>query len=59
VAGVEILLRWGADEKLTDDGGNTPTDMIGASHQNGNNDEEIEVDNQRIRQMLARAPADR
>ncbi|CAM9620256.1 unnamed protein product, partial [Ectocarpus fasciculatus] len=30
VAGVEILLRWGADEKLTDDGGNTPTDVIGA-----------------------------
>ncbi|CAM9878530.1 unnamed protein product [Ectocarpus fasciculatus] len=59
VAGVEILLRWGADEKLTDDGGNTPTDVIGASSENGNNDEEIEVDNQRIRQMLARAPADR
>ncbi|CAN0145106.1 unnamed protein product [Ectocarpus fasciculatus] len=58
-AAVELLLRWGADEKLTDKIGATPEDKIGAMHHHGNNNEEIEVDNQRIRHMLARAPADR
>ncbi|CAM9503812.1 unnamed protein product [Ectocarpus sp. 4 AP-2014] len=59
VTGVELLLRWGADEKLTDDDRDTPADMVGASSRNATVDEEIEVDNQRIRRMLARAPADR
>ncbi|CAN0211693.1 unnamed protein product [Ectocarpus fasciculatus] len=58
-AAVELLLRWGADEKLTDEDGTTPGDEIGAMPHYGNNNEEIEVDNQRIRHMLARAPADR
>ncbi|CAN0447433.1 unnamed protein product, partial [Ectocarpus fasciculatus] len=57
-AAVELLLRWGADEKLTDEDGTTPEDKIGAVYHHGNNNEEIEVDNQRIRHMLARAPAD-
>ncbi|CAM9760384.1 unnamed protein product [Ectocarpus sp. 12 AP-2014] len=59
VTGVELLLVWGADEKLTDDNGHTPADVIGDSEKNGNNDEEIEVDNNRVRRMLARAPTDR
>ncbi|CAN0531001.1 unnamed protein product [Ectocarpus sp. 12 AP-2014] len=73
VNGVEFLLSWGADEKLTDVDGETPADAIGnvdteeetppdvtdAPEDNRGKDEEIEVDNQRIRQMLARAPADR
>ncbi|CAN0015467.1 unnamed protein product [Ectocarpus sp. 12 AP-2014] len=59
VAGVELLLRWGADEKLTDHCGDTPADIVGESSSNATVDEEIEVDNQRIRRMLARAPADR
>ncbi|CAN0386547.1 unnamed protein product [Ectocarpus sp. 8 AP-2014] len=73
VNGVEFLLRWGADEKLTDVDGETPADTIGsfngieetppdvtdAPEENRGNDEEIEADQQRIRQKLARAPADR
>ncbi|CAN0035215.1 unnamed protein product [Ectocarpus sp. 12 AP-2014] len=58
ITGVELLLRWGADEKLTNDDGDTPADVIG-DWPDVDNDEEIEVDNQRIRRMLARAPADR
>ncbi|CAN0198480.1 unnamed protein product, partial [Ectocarpus sp. 4 AP-2014] len=73
VNGVEFLLCWGADEKLTDVDGETPADAIGnvdseeetppdvtdAPEENRGKDEEIEADQQRIRQMLARAPADR
>ncbi|CAM9562565.1 unnamed protein product [Ectocarpus sp. 12 AP-2014] len=59
VAAVELLLLWGADEKLTDDDGDTPADVKAAPEENDNNEEEIEADNQRIRQMLARAPAER
>ncbi|CAN0015470.1 unnamed protein product [Ectocarpus sp. 12 AP-2014] len=59
VAGVELLLRWGADEKLTNEDGDAPADLVGESSSNATVDEEIEVDNQRIRRMLARAPADR
>ncbi|CAM9298422.1 unnamed protein product [Ectocarpus fasciculatus] len=56
VAAVEILLRWGADETLTDDGEETPADVIGFWE---DSDIENEADNKRISQMLARAPADR
>ncbi|CBN78389.1 MHC_I C-terminus family protein [Ectocarpus siliculosus] len=59
VAAVELLLRWGADEKLTDDGDVTPADMIGTSGDVGSDHGDIEADGQRIHQMLARAPADR
>ncbi|CAM9895141.1 unnamed protein product [Ectocarpus sp. 8 AP-2014] len=59
VTGVELLLRWGADEKLTNDVGTTPAGVIGAWGQNGHDDQEREADNQRIRRMLTRAPADR
>ncbi|CBN73912.1 MHC_I C-terminus family protein [Ectocarpus siliculosus] len=59
VTGVELLLRRGADEELTNEEGDAPADIVGASPSNATVDEEIEVDNQRIRRMLARAPADR
>ncbi|CAN0422767.1 unnamed protein product [Ectocarpus sp. 8 AP-2014] len=58
VASVEILLRWGADEKLTNEDEETPADVLGEWEENSN-DEEFKADNQRIRRMLARAPADR
>ncbi|CAN0311942.1 unnamed protein product, partial [Ectocarpus sp. 6 AP-2014] len=57
---VELLLRWGADEKLPNNNGDTPADVIGGSlEQKDFDDEERKADKQRIRQMLARAPADR
>ncbi|CAM9249933.1 unnamed protein product [Ectocarpus sp. 4 AP-2014] len=59
VSGVELLLRWGADEKLTNKSGKTPAEVIGAWQQYGLDDEEREAENQRIGRMLARAPADR
>ncbi|CAM9977341.1 unnamed protein product, partial [Ectocarpus sp. 8 AP-2014] len=59
VSGVELLLRWGADEKLTNNVGKTPAAVTGALQQDGLNNEEPEADNQRIRRMLTRAPADR
>ncbi|CAN0480941.1 unnamed protein product [Ectocarpus sp. 12 AP-2014] len=52
VAAVELLLRWGADEKLTSDDGDTPADVIGAADQAGNMSDNI-------LRMLARAPADK
>ncbi|CAB1108764.1 unnamed protein product [Ectocarpus sp. CCAP 1310/34] len=71
VNGVEFLLHWGADEKLTDLDGETPAgaivdseeetppDVTDAPGENRGKDEAIEADQHRIRQMLARAPADR
>ncbi|CAM9698275.1 unnamed protein product [Ectocarpus sp. 13 AM-2016] len=59
VSGVELLLRWGADEKLKNNDGDTPADVIRARQPDGLDNEEREADNQRIRRMLARAPADR
>ncbi|CAN0466538.1 unnamed protein product, partial [Ectocarpus sp. 12 AP-2014] len=35
VTGVELLLRWGADEKLTNSVGKTPADVVGAWQPNG------------------------
>ncbi|CAN0010612.1 unnamed protein product [Ectocarpus sp. 13 AM-2016] len=54
VTGVELLLRWGADEKLTNSVGKTPADMMRAWEQNG-----PETNHQCLLRMLARAPADR
>ncbi|CAB1106268.1 unnamed protein product [Ectocarpus sp. CCAP 1310/34] len=59
LAVVELLLLWGADEKLTGDNRVSPADIIGVSLLDGSNSQEIQADHQRIRQMLARAPADR
>ncbi|CAM9435338.1 unnamed protein product [Ectocarpus fasciculatus] len=55
-AAVELLLRWGADETLTNDDGNTPAEEAAYCHA-GNMSEEDNI--QRIHRMLARAPADR
>ncbi|CBJ25691.1 similar to ankyrin 2,3/unc44 [Ectocarpus siliculosus] len=57
VAAVELLLRCGVDEKLTNDDGDTPADVIGAADHAGHMVDN-EADNQRILRMLARAPAD-
>ncbi|CAN0415818.1 unnamed protein product, partial [Ectocarpus fasciculatus] len=51
VTGVDLLLRWGADENLTNNVGDTPSDVIGARQQNDLDDEEREADNQRIGRM--------
>ncbi|CAN0387269.1 unnamed protein product [Ectocarpus fasciculatus] len=59
VSGVELLLCLGADEKLTSNTGKTPADVIGVWQENNLDDEQREADHQRIRRMLARAPADR
>ncbi|CAM9697290.1 unnamed protein product [Ectocarpus sp. 13 AM-2016] len=59
VTGVELLLlRRGADEELTDIGGEFPADVIGVEA-NGDSDEEFAADDQRIRRMLEHAQADR
>eukprot|EP00752_Nemacystus_decipiens_P007867 g7028.t1 len=54
VDAVELLLRWGADEKLVNDSGHKPVDDVG---QWRGNDVKRRADDQRIRHMLARAPA--
>ena len=61
VGGVELLLRWGADETLVDNAGDTAADNVGGwDGQGGSDDEEQrKADDQRILDMLARAPADR
>ncbi|CAM9897989.1 unnamed protein product, partial [Pylaiella littoralis] len=65
VAGVEILLRWGADEKKTNENGETAADCVGGWEQYDDADEhegsniQRKSDDQRIRDMLTRAPADR
>ncbi|CAN0094282.1 unnamed protein product [Scytosiphon promiscuus] len=60
-AAVELLLRWGADETLKHNNGFTVEDFVG--HWEGQalvvNEQRRRVDDQRIRRMLARAPADR
>ncbi|CAM9782521.1 unnamed protein product [Ectocarpus sp. 12 AP-2014] len=59
VSAAELLLRCGADEMLKDDDGSTPADVVGGMGDGDLTDEEIETDHQRIRRVLARAPADR
>ena len=65
VGAVELLLRWGADETRTKEDGNKPFDVIGEwlGEVDGavldDDDRERSADDQRIRQMLVRAPADR
>eukprot|EP00752_Nemacystus_decipiens_P010666 g9497.t1 len=63
---VELLLRWGADETRANDLEDKPFDMVGTweadvtdwGYDRESNDER-KADDQRIRQMLASAPADR
>ncbi|CAM9782579.1 unnamed protein product [Ectocarpus sp. 12 AP-2014] len=59
VSAVELLLRWGADEMLKNNRADTPADVIGVWGDEDHNNDEMEADNQRIRRVLARAPADR
>eukprot|EP00752_Nemacystus_decipiens_P005635 g5099.t1 len=59
---VELLLRWGADERLVDKSGRTAEDAVGEWAQYGGLDEyddERRADDELICRMLARAPADR
>lgn len=68
---VEILLRWGANETLPYEDGKTAMDVVVSTHGSARdvggsvvrcNDKEMEAHSEvqeRIRQMLARAPADR
>lgn len=55
VGSVELLLRWGADEMLINQNGETADDQVGAWQNKDGSDEELD----RIRHILARAPADR
>ena len=74
VCNVEALLHWGADETLTTSSGETAEDMLGEWDRrdlSGDEDEDAHIyadssegqersaNDQRIRHMLARAPADR
>ncbi|CAM9935787.1 unnamed protein product, partial [Pylaiella littoralis] len=63
LAGVELLLRWGADENLTDVVGDTAADILGLWEEDEDvgdiRSEQRKADDQRIRRILARAPADR
>lgn len=58
---VELLLRWGADETLGWEDGSTPADLVGSWDED--EDEDVNgqrnATDQRILDMLARAPADR
>eukprot|EP00752_Nemacystus_decipiens_P015154 g13500.t1 len=59
---VELLLRWGADEELTNDNGERAEDILGKWGRHGRLDsytDQREADDRRIWDMLARAPADR
>lgn len=76
VEGVRLLLRWGADETITNLYGDTAGDLVGKWEEWGweedladdEDDEDVfeyqdeekrKADDERIRQMLARAPAER
>lgn len=65
VAGVKLLLRWGADESKLDENGDKAADWVGAWEQVDDVDEgedsnkQRKNDDQHIRHMLKRAPADR
>eukprot|EP00752_Nemacystus_decipiens_P002437 g2294.t1 len=65
ISGVELLLRWGADETLVDEDGQTAEGDVGSWEHDVNEDcegaarEGRKADDRRIRHMLARAPADR
>ena len=70
VDAVELLLRWGADETLTDEDGQTAGDVVGAWEQDEDEDSDDvddedspykrrRADDRRILHALARAPADR
>ena len=53
---VDVLLRWGADEMLANEDGETPADIIGEGFDGWNS---LPEDVEGVRQLLANAPADR
>ena len=60
----DYLLRWGANEELTNDNGKTADELVGyrVSAVDTRSEERKSEDrrlHQRVRQMIARAPADR
>lgn len=56
-AAVDLLLRWGADETALDKNGKTPADLLNSDDED---DERLSQDGvERVRLLLARAPADR
>ncbi|CAN0303250.1 unnamed protein product, partial [Ectocarpus fasciculatus] len=57
-ATVDLLLRWGADETVVNNDGNTPADLLD-DHDDGNNKTCSEAEIERVRLLLTRAPANR
>lgn len=56
-AAVDLLLRWGADETALDKNGKTPAELLNFDDED---DESLSQDGvERVRLLLARAPADR
>ncbi|CAM9559734.1 unnamed protein product, partial [Ectocarpus sp. 8 AP-2014] len=57
-ATVDLLLRWGADETAVGNDGNTPADWL-VEHDNENDGTCSTAEIERVRLLLARAPANR
>ena len=55
-AAVDLLLRWGADEFELDDDGKTAAEVVGADVRQ---EASLAADADRVRELLANAPADR
>eukprot|EP00752_Nemacystus_decipiens_P005214 g4733.t1 len=53
---VDLLLRWEADENAIDNDGQTPADMVGSDIEG---EDSVAEEVERVRQLLANAPADR
>ncbi|CAN0288831.1 unnamed protein product, partial [Laminaria digitata] len=53
---VDLLLRWGADELELDDDGKTAAEVVGADVRQ---EASLAADADRVRELLANAPADR
>ena len=59
-AAVDLLLRWGADETALDKNGKTPAELLNSDDEDDEDDESLSQDGvERVRLLLARAPADR
>ena len=56
---VDLLLRSGADETITDEEGETPTDAIGQWFGEDEDEDPLVEEIERVRRLLANAPADR
>ena len=56
---VNLLLRSGADETITNDEGKTPADVIGEWWEDDEEEEPVVMEVERARRLLATAPADK